>query len=92
MLFNLFQIGLRAQDLTHHVALFGREFLLVFDVDDDLVVPWKMLIDASNPASNSPGSARVSMNVMCSFVMLAMSSMPSHISTTSPHFSAATSA
>jgi hypothetical protein len=58
-------------------------FLLVFVVVVDLVVPWKMLIEASSPASNSPGSARVFMNVMWSFVMLAMSNNPSHISTTS---------
>ena len=63
--------------------------LLVLDVVVDLVVPWKMLSGASRPASSSPGSAFVSMNVICDFVMLATSSMPSDISTTSPHFSAA---
>lgn len=35
--------------------------------------------------------ARVSMNVMCFLVMLAMSKRPSHISTTSRHFLAAIS-
>lgn len=68
----------------------SKSSLLVFDVDVDLVVAWKILIDASNPASSSPGSARVFMNAMWLFAMLAMSSMPNHTST-SPHFSAAIS-